>query len=490
LHAPLFGYGLGSSYQLFFEFVTPDRGLFANASYNHVHFEWLEVLQEGGVVGFAGYFLFWLSVFIFGIRYIDNKANHENNRILMLGLLSGLLAYHIHGFFSVAPRMVVVRSMAYLLVAFVFTLSFKFNKNTELELRRINKTKNSIINFTVISMFLGCSVWLIPYSYGQYQFAKGLAIESQNPNYLVDLALESKDVYALDKASYLLADQKKIPELKIVSERLEEVFPNYRNNLYFQAYAAYLDNDLRTAKEIAKNHQKTDRYNTETNHLLASISLRLDDEKLLKKQFELAVTRLACKTKLIDPCLHENVVPHEGKMAIPIQFTITKNRLHLYHDEKFLPSLIKNVSNGSLGTREAALAYSKLFAQQIGNSKFFIPLALRKRPKELRAALGKYISADESITSSKEDFEKSIGSYYDSNLIKQIDFYYAKQEILNRHIKEARKTMDEANSVLAPNMKVDNFMRKRAFLNQLTQWLAATLIMTKVDTNTFVQLDN
>jgi O-antigen ligase len=486
-NAPIFGYGLGSSYQLYFEYAQVDRGLLAaGSSYSHVHFEWLEILQEGGLVGLFGYFIFWVLVCGLGIKYIRNKANHKSDQVLMLGLLTGLLAYHLHGFFSVAPRMVVVRSMAYLLVAFVFILSLKFDTSKNYKLIKVNELALNVITLLVL---FGSLAWLIPYAYGQYQLATGLAVESKKPSVLTDLAMSSEDVYVLDNASYKFAEQKNIKELEIVSERLGNIFPNYRNNLYFQAYAAYLKGDFETAKGIALNHQNKDLYNEKTNHLLAAISLRLNDGLLFKRQVELAVTRVACKIKLIDPCLRESIVSNEGKMALPIQFTHTKNIFHIFLDKSFFLSLVETMTQGKLNTQDAIVSYSKFLAKKIGNSKFFIPSALKKDHKNLQASLGNYIHAQELISARREDFEQSIRSSYDSGLPEQIRLYYNKQEVLKMDIQKANSIMYEAKGILSPHMNIDEFMMRRAFLKQLIQWFVSVLTLTDESSPDFVQLN-
>ncbi len=482
LQSPFFGYGLGSSYQLFFEFASPDRGLlFSDLSYNHVHFEWLEVLQEGGVIGFLGYCLFWLYVFVLGARYVCSNANQENDRILMLGLLSGLLAYHVHGFFSVAPRMTVVRSMAYMLVAFIFILSIKLNISSEVELKGSNKLYYRVSNLAVVLLIMSCSVWLAYYSYGQYQFSKGLAIESQMPNYLTDLAMSSEDVYVLDEASYILAKDKNVQDLKVVSETLGRIFQNYRNNLYFQAYASYLNHDLQRAKLIAKRHQEIDEYNSEPNKLLASISVLLNDDVLFKHQFRLAVIAIACKTNLLDPCAPESVVIHEGKMSVPIQFIFKNGRFHVYLDKDFFPTLVKKVRLGNLNTRETMFTYSKTLVQQIGNTKFFIPPAIQNNSLKIRNILGGFIQAEKLRATLSDSLNQNISTHSDKSLFEEINKYLYRQEALHKDLNKAEIAVAEVKDILEFEMNLDDFMRKRAFLNHLIQWLAISLTLAAFD---------
>jgi O-antigen ligase len=68
--APWFGFGLGSSYNLYFTFVPADARLFVSTyNYNHAHSEYLEYIQESGLLGAIG-FLIFLGYF-FSIIYIN-----------------------------------------------------------------------------------------------------------------------------------------------------------------------------------------------------------------------------------------------------------------------------------------------------------------------------------------------------------------------------------------------------------------------------------
>lgn len=475
LQAPFFGYGLGSSYQLFFEFVQPDIGIYsAAASYNHVHFEWLEILQEGGLFGFLGYLFFWCLVFRFGIRFIKNKSNLESDQILMLGFLSGLLAYHLHGFFSVAPRMIIVRSMAYMLVAFVFILCFKNYKNESIKFKRWHNTP---ISSLLLALLLGCLMWIKPYAYEQYKFAKGLATESTNPNNLTSLALESENAYVLDKTSYLFAEQKNSVELKTVSERLDKIFPNYRDNLYFQAYAAYLNGYIEIALNKLIRHQNKDNYHEKTNQLLAAISLHINDEELFVEQLKIAVTKIVCGLDLIAPCFREAINSSTGNMSLPLQFTSSNSQFNIFIDQYFFSSMLTEFTQGKLNSSEAILVYAKSLAAAIGNSKFFIPSALMK-DKNLQVLLGKYIQVKKILDEKKSDFRQGLDANYQSSLIEQIQSYKNEKLKFDREKAQAKKDMKDIEEALGLQLNLDDFMKKRALLNELTQWLVLTLMMS------------
>ena len=65
LKSPIFGYGMGSSYGIFFRHIDPaSRNYWVQRSYNHAHSEWLEYLVEGGILGYICFFILWGMFFI------------------------------------------------------------------------------------------------------------------------------------------------------------------------------------------------------------------------------------------------------------------------------------------------------------------------------------------------------------------------------------------------------------------------------------------
>jgi len=101
--SPLAGYGLGSSYNLFFTFVDPDARLFHHEhSYNHAHSEILEFVQEGGIIGLVAFILFWGWLIRRLIRLMKHPDISPIGLKLLIGICGGFTAFHIHGSFSVA----------------------------------------------------------------------------------------------------------------------------------------------------------------------------------------------------------------------------------------------------------------------------------------------------------------------------------------------------------------------------------------------------
>ncbi len=118
--SPIIGYGLGSSYNLYFLFRDPKR---SSRSYNHVHSEILEYLQEGGLVGLIIFILFWSYLIYLLVKLLRNPKTSLIQLRLGIGITGSLLAYHIHSSVSLSARMMVVKLPLYTLIGLVLVLN-------------------------------------------------------------------------------------------------------------------------------------------------------------------------------------------------------------------------------------------------------------------------------------------------------------------------------------------------------------------------------
>ncbi len=285
--APFFGYGLGSSYELFFNFMDIDASIrISNGSYNHVHAEPLEILQEGGIFGLLIYMLFWGWIFLIGSRFIFKSENSSHLRLIVKAILCGLLAYHIHGLFSVAPRMIPARMTAYTLVALLLILT----KQNRIQERSHDGSKWPM--YLIGLCLIASLAWLAPYAKYQYLYSKALA--SNTPNIqMIELAKSSTDVYTLHKAALSAAELNDAEALNSVTSNLNQLFPHYRKADYLSAYGKVLSNDIDKAKQEGLQVQSVNQYQVDTGILLGAISIIQLDESEFKKQFSFALKSLA-----------------------------------------------------------------------------------------------------------------------------------------------------------------------------------------------------
>jgi len=93
LHRPFLGFGWGT-----FPTVYPEyRSFYTNLFVNHAHNDYLELLVETGVVGFAITLWFLFAAFRAGLRKVFDRDDHEGG-ILAIGLLSGIVSLLAHSF--------------------------------------------------------------------------------------------------------------------------------------------------------------------------------------------------------------------------------------------------------------------------------------------------------------------------------------------------------------------------------------------------------
>ena len=156
LSSPIIGFGLGSSYNLYFMFKNPEARLFwSDQSYNHVHSEILEFTQEAGIVGVIILGFFWIVIFR-QLYLVFTKSENLFYRKLALGIAGGLIAYGIQSLFSVAPRMMVTKLPVYTLIAICFCLYIIYLKESDNFKLKSDRLKT--IRFSVNGLFIGLTV--------------------------------------------------------------------------------------------------------------------------------------------------------------------------------------------------------------------------------------------------------------------------------------------------------------------------------------------
>jgi O-antigen ligase len=291
--SPLFGYGLGSSYNLFFSFVDPDARLFHHEhSYNHAHSEILEYLQESGALGLVVYLLFWGYVF-YRLGYVLRRPRTDDRLVkAAIGVGCGLIAYHIHGSFSVAPRMLVMKLPLFTLLGLVFIFD-KLDGDPE-PMPSVRRWKK--LTFGLSAPLVLITVWFLylPWAMTQYRFAQ---IQQERPSQLQVEKLErlvrlSPDIYALDFLSRRQIEYRRADQLGWTLERIEQIIPHYRETGHARAIGYLMQNDLPNAKRAALAFQERDRYYLPTIELLLSLAAATDDPSLFREQFERFLRKL------------------------------------------------------------------------------------------------------------------------------------------------------------------------------------------------------
>lgn len=467
--APFFGYGLGSSYELFFNFMNTDASIrISNGSYNHVHAEPLEILQEGGVFGLLAYIVFWGWVFVTAGRFIKDSNNPSNIRLIAAAISCGLMAYHIHGLFSVAPRMIPARLTAYSLVALLLVLS-----------KQNRPTKNPYNQSNLPVYFMAASIvtslaWLAPYAKSQYLYSKALASSTPDTK-MIELAKTSEDVYTLYKAALSATELNDPKALNSITGKLNQIFPHFRKTDYLSAYNHLLENEIGDVKIKALKAQTLNAYQVDIGILLAGVAITQQDTAGFKKQFSIALKAIACKAQAIT-CESTRVKTVMGNMHLPIQFMIKPNKLTAFIDHSLFPHIYKKADVPFIDENSAFKALTLEYAKLLGSSDFFKPSSL-SRPglnKKDHQAIEAYIKAHyllaNSSTVQKNAYLSSIQP--DDSLADQVRLYYEFNDQFVKKSHQANKIIEEAEHQLSDKLNMPDFLKRRELQLQLATWLA------------------
>lgn len=307
--APILGFGTGSSYALFFSFADPDIRLFSGRSFVHPHNDWLEILQEGGLLGLGAYLAFWTGIFIYALRFIKTAKIPQGTRLFALGILAGLLAIHVHGMVSVAPRMVVVRLVTFSLLACLFYLIQKpFNKNTTAKTLPLGvRTKWQVIIVLSVTT-LSTTAYVLYYSYGQSQHASVISTSQSQPNILIDVSNKSiyNDVFLLDRAIDSAQQVNDHTTAINYSNRLHEQLPFYRDVKHEEAASLFELQRYEQAYKVAQEAHRKDRYHLANLELLLHLSQQQQDTEGFQTYFTDLLRFHLCKNSTFS-CLPVNV---------------------------------------------------------------------------------------------------------------------------------------------------------------------------------------
>ena len=287
LHAPLFGYGMGSSYGIFFQFIDPaSRNLWGQRSYNHAHSEWLEYLVEGGIFGYICFFILWGYVFYNLVKIFINPNASAFHKRLVLGFGGGMLGFYMHGFFSVSQRQIVTHlpQFAILAIAFVLIALYKeklvviedgqektnlIKKLWQKWIAIWNKFYHPLEKFSFVKNQLPCFVIIVigiilyyPWAKGQRDFIK---IVKKGQNYLQTLQLEKltdkrRDIYALDQLLRLQIVYKKYDKALETIDKIEKTLPHYRIVDFLKADIHFKQRKFKEAFEFTQAYNKQDNY--------------------------------------------------------------------------------------------------------------------------------------------------------------------------------------------------------------------------------------
>lgn len=375
--SPLIGYGLGSSYNLFFSFVDPNARLFHHEhSYNHVHSEILEYIQESGLIGLMAYTVFWGWLVLKLIRILRHERSNPVLLKLAIGVCGGFLAYHIHGTFSVAPRMLVTRLPLFTLIALVFIIHSLRSPGKNTDAIPAGNRRRILAGLPTLAVLAVVWIIFLPWAAGQWQFAQ---LRRERPSYLqirklVALTKLNPDIYALDYLSHRQIEYRQVDGLRQTLERTGQIIPHYRDLGFKWMIYATLEDDLSGAKRRGYAFQQRDRYHQPAIDLMMTLAARTEDYALFKEQFALSLRKHAFTYRLTDALDAEAVQISFLPGEIPLTVISQGDRLRFRWSEKRIGLLFDTARRNHAGkgfTAVDALRYRASLRQTFAKQPWF-----------------------------------------------------------------------------------------------------------------------
>jgi O-antigen ligase len=485
LSSPIIGFGLGSSYNLYFLFKNPESRLFwGEQSYNHVHSEILEFTQEAGIVGIVILGFFWIVIFR-QLYIILIKSEKIFYRKLALGVAGGLIAYGIQSLFSVAPRMMVTKLPVYTLIAVCFCLYIIHLK--EAGNFKLKSDRFKIIHLSVNTLFIALTiislVIFVPWVQRQNVLTNYM---SSGQSLLMVEKFEKTadswlypDIYAL----FFLANAQKgygrIQQFGKTIDKISEIIPHYRQVDYWKAIKAYRSRDIDQAIQLLKDHQQLDRYYTPTIDMLIRLALLKNNQALFFKQLQL-LTRIYLANYNIFP---KNVISQVLVQQQPIKTMIAIEKSQVKNSFLWQSTFIKELfelSTSSLRKKKKNRKEIELFTQEIfrGFSTHpFFKIKIRenyqKEQKAIYQNLTLYFNLELRIKSISQLMEKK----YQEQL-KKVKSKTQAQDIRAQYLTQKLKVLEPYNkkmadltSELIPKTQWKQYLQKREFVITVTKSL-------------------
>ena len=341
----LFGYGPGSSYNLFFEYLQGDSRLYTEQrSFKHVHSELLEVMQEGGVFGLLVHLavlggLFWI---VLKMLQSDKLSNLELRMVLGIGL--SLIAYNTHSIFSLATRMTQNEMTMYALVAMLLVLFTK----AELQGRLVHRLQWSLPKvIPAHGLFLGLILLSWGIQYPTFLGSTELATLARTQiktvgdvHTVTEQYQDSSSIYVLHYLANLQIGAKQGEKMNLLLDRMEDMIPHYRDAGYLRFMAYQLNSkgkpDVAKLKALAGDYQSRDQYDPRILLWIARIAAFEKDQETFLQQIRYAAQYYAIQTQQLDISDIEQLQVVAGKIAEGVEIHFDDDKLEIRLSKKLL----------------------------------------------------------------------------------------------------------------------------------------------------------
>ncbi|MGK0289899.1 MAG: O-antigen ligase [bacterium] len=482
-NAPLMGYGLGSSYTLFFEYVkNSSRLLVGERSFNHAHSELLEFLQEAGIIGLICFLFVWGFIFWTLFRSIQNKKLSVTLRLVAIGCFGGFIAYHFQSLFSVAPRMLVVKLPLYTLIALTFIIYWIGVKENTEDTTEESKIPSTRLKIAIPNLLILCVVYFLFAPWANSMFEKIQITKSSTRRYSLLQKLEkqaqkgfaAKNVYTLNELALLQLSYNQ-PTITDTFHKIDQQIPYFRNVPFLKAIYAYKQKNYPQSLKLALAAQKRDLYQSKNIHLLAILAIRFKKSDLFLNQVGLITKKLYINNFTANISDRKEVRFKIVKKGKPFEIVEKKNEAFVSWNGDFLNYIISHLSQiareESLSQQQRALFF-KYLEDHFSQANFF-QLETKKKisaqiAQQVSLALKKYNQLN-----SQQQFEsRRLNATYRKK--KQFTYPLKRklldQELAKKQILLAEKYKEQTTpfiKTLEANTDWSVYLKRKAFLYSL-----------------------
>jgi O-antigen ligase len=385
--SPIFGYGLGSSYNLYFLNVSPETRLYNEVrSYKHVHNEPLEVMEEGGLFGIILLIAMWYFVFRLLVKMVRNPEVPNRIRQLLMGIGVGFVGYHIHSFFTVSTRMMAVEMPVFLFMGVVLALYGCYFPREALfrhpvvpsdglevsqEPAQVSLIHGGLIFLVVFSLF-----WQTAFTHfsSEYYLSQYI-INNDNPKSKYgyestrDRLAQIDNVYTL---SFFMKDafkRKDLDSLSAAGERVWNLLPYYRETRFLQAVGEFMQKNWDKATTLFLDAQSRDRYYLPGVQQLMNIGVITKNYPLFFDQFITFTRRHAYQLRIGTLTYLDDLVITDAETDRPLRIVMTKEGMGMHWNRSWLQQLLVLSAQERIPELQTAFQGSGFFNDDAPNER-------------------------------------------------------------------------------------------------------------------------
>ncbi len=285
---PIFGHGLGCFYRNVFRFVTDISGYSHTLSFRHTHNEYLELLADGGIVGFV----WWMGVIVYVLWKLWGIVRDHNRdytyRLMACGVLCGFVGIMCHYGVDEASRTSTSMTAFYFLLGLALWLFEKeygvWRPGVAWHVSLAIFLIAAVASLAIFRCFMAdrCLVKAIQ----QQQFADRIAYLEEGLRYRPD------NVYVTNEMCQSYYRTHQIDKAFQWALRIDEIIPGYRDNnlflavcyadrqrfteawqklTFFQKIYPYKDQGYFVGLYVAKQQGRRDIYQDNANKFLRAV---------------------------------------------------------------------------------------------------------------------------------------------------------------------------------------------------------------------------